>query len=203
MRLQGERLAGGDQTTMQTLQTILAALILSVAAGRAGQAAQFRVLDMPDGRGKAILLSGMIVPGDETAFHSLAATLSQALVITTGPGGSVAPAMEIGNETRTRGWPTLVPAGASCASACSMIWLAGQTRMLAAGAQIGFHAMAMISNGQRTETHDLDMYLRRWLTELGYAHDATATIVNTAATSIRWYDAIELRANGIPTEIYP
>ena len=84
-----------------------------------------------------------------------------------------------------------------------MIWLAGQTRMLAFGAQIGFHAMAMLQHGQRTETHDMDAILRSWLTDLGYPIDAEATIVNTRATSIRWYDAIELRANGIPTDPYP
>ncbi len=177
--------------------------MLVAAAGDAGQAAQIRAADLPDGRGHAILLSGVIQPGDETTFHALAATLQQAVVITTGPGGSVVPALAIGSETRARGWSTLVPEGASCASACSMIWLAGQTRMLAAGAQIGFHAMAMIQHGQRTETHDADIYLRKWLTDLGYPIDATATIVNTSATSVRWYDAIELRANGIPTEAYP
>ena len=188
---------------MRPSWTVLAASILVAAASASARAAQFRAVDLPNGRGHAIVLSGVIQPGDETAFHALAATLQQAVVVTTGPGGSVVPALAMGSEIRARGWSTLVPEGASCASACSMIWLAGQTRMLAAGAQIGFHAMAMIQHGQRTETHDADIYLRKWLTDLGYPIDATATIVNTSAASVRWYDAIELRANGIPTELYP
>jgi hypothetical protein len=129
--------------------------------------------------------------------------MSRAVVVTTGPGGSVGAALAIGSETRARGWSTLVPPGVNCASACSMIWLAGERRMLGAGAQIGFHAISMIAEGQRTETHDFDVYLRSWLNELGYAIDATATIVNTHSASIRWYDAVELRANGIPTENWP
>jgi len=188
---------------MRTLRAILVASIPFMAAGAAAQAAQFRLVELPGGSGQGILLSGVITAGDETAFHALAEKLDKAVVITTGPGGSVGPALAIGNETRARGCSTLVPQGASCASACSMIWLAGRTRMLAIGAQIGFHAMAMVQHGQRTETHDMDIYLRRWLTDLGYPLDAEATIVNTRATSIRWYDAIELRANGIPTEPYP
>jgi hypothetical protein len=75
--------------------------------------------------------------------------------------------------------------------------------MLGRDAQIGFHAMSMLQDGKLQETHAGDEYLRRWLTDLGYALDATATIVNTHAMSVRWFDAIELRANGIPTENYP
>jgi hypothetical protein len=191
-------------TSMRHFRTILAASILLAAGGRAGQAAQFSTMELPDGGGPGILLSGEIALGDETAFHKLAETLPKAIVLTTGPGGHVYPALNIGSEIRARGWSTLVPAGASCASACSMIWLAGQTRMLGAGGQIGFHAISMMKrDGQRAETHDLDVYFRTWLTNLGYAFDATATIVNTQATSVRWYNIIELRANGISTEPYP
>jgi hypothetical protein len=189
---------------MRIKPAILAAAIALACAGSVARAAEFRSTDMPDGGGHAIMLSGIIAPGDEAAFHKLAETLDTAVVITTGPGGVVATAVTIGSEIRARGWSTLVPAGAQCASSCSLIWLAGQTRMLGAGAQIGFHAMSVMTrNGQRAETHDLDVHLRAWLTSLGYAFDATATIVNTGAAFVRWYDTTELRANGIPTDPYP
>jgi hypothetical protein len=189
---------------MRPFRAILGATILLAAPARVGRAAQFSALEMPNGSGTGILLSGEIAPGDEAAFHALAETLPKAVVLTTGPGGRVDPALKIGSEIRARGWSTLVPEGAKCASACSMIWLAGQTRMLGVGAQIGFHAMSMMTaNGERTETHDFDVYFRRWLTDLGYLLDATATIVNTQAASVRWYNITELRANGIPTDPYP
>ena len=185
---------------MRRLRRMLVASILLAAPS--GQAAQIQAVRLPGG-GDAILLSGVITPGDEADFHALAETLRSAVVITTGPGGSVGPALAIGSETRLRGWTTLVPEGTRCASACAMIWLAGATRRLGAGAEIGFHAMSTIENGMRTETHDADTVLRRWLTGLGYAMDTTATIVNVGASSIRWYDALELRANGIPTDAEP
>jgi hypothetical protein len=189
---------------MRLFRAMLAASISLAAGGRVGQAAEFHAQEMTDGSGPAILMSGEIASGDETAFHTLAETLGNAMVLTTGPGGRVDAALKIGSEIRARGWSTLVPPGVTCASACSFIWLAGQKRMLGAGAQIGFHAMAVpMPDGQRTETHVLDVYLRRWLTDLGYAFDATATIVNTEASSVRWYTIIELRANGIPTDSYP
>jgi len=181
--------------------------MVAVAAlcGWAGgaRAAQFQAIDLPDNGGPAILMTGVIGYGDEHAFDAVASRMSNAMMVTTGPGGSVAAAIAIGTEIRNRGWSTLVPRGVNCASACSMIWLAGVQRYLAANAQIGFHAMSLIQQGHWSETHEADMYLRSWLTQLGYAMDATATIVNTHAASIRWYDATELNANGIATQTYP
>jgi hypothetical protein len=182
---------------------LLAGILTAALIGRPACAAQFKTVALPDGGGTAILMTGLIENGDDLAFHNLANTLASAVVITTGPGGRVGAALNIGNETRARGWTTLVPAGESCASACSMIWLAGVRRMLGHDAQIGFHAMSMVQDGRLQETHTGDEVLRRWLTDLGYALDATATIVNTRAVSVRWFDAIELRANGIPTDDYP
>jgi hypothetical protein len=185
------------------IRNLLVAAILSIGAATSSAAAELRMEQMPSGGGPAIVLSGLIVAGDETRFHALTQTVGQATVITSGPGGSVGSAIAIGTEIRTRGWSTLVPNNAQCASACSMIWLAGQSRRLAAGAQIGFHAMSRMQNGERAEDHELDFVLRQWLSDLGYALDTTATIVNTPAASIHWYDAGELRANGIATELYP
>ena len=185
------------------MRRLLVITIICIAASTTADTAELQIAQMPSGGGPAIILSGIIVAGDETKFYALAQTSGRATVITTGPGGSVRAAIAIGTEIRIRGWSTLVPENARCASACSMIWLAGQTRRLATGAQIGFHAMSQIQNGERAENHEEDFVLRRWLSDLGYAMDTTATIVNTPASSIHWYDAGELRANGIPTELYP
>ena len=115
---------------MRFAQTILAASVALASAGSVARAAEFRSIDMPDGSGHGIVLSGVIAQGDETVFHRLAETFDKAVVLTTGPGGAVTAAVTIGSEIRARGWATLVPPGAQCASACSFIWLAGQTRML-------------------------------------------------------------------------
>lgn len=178
----------------------LAALAL---APLPAHAAKFDVIDLPNGSGKALLLSGVIGINDQAAFHAAAARMNGTVVVTTGPGGSVRAAVAIGNEIRERGWSTLVPPGTDCASACALIWLAGDRRLMADGARIGFHAMSVRKNGVYMETHDPDVDLHRWLTDLGYTEDTTATIVNTPAVLVRWLDPIELRANGIGVDLYP
>jgi hypothetical protein len=182
----------------------LASLLLAAAlcAGPA-RAARFERVDLPNAPGAGIKLSGVIMPGDETRFREVSEGMANAVVLTTGPGGSVGAAIAIGTDIRNRGWTTLVPAGASCASACSMIWLAGARRLLADGGWIGFHAMSIHRDGVSIETHAPDVNLREWLSQLGYTEDTTATIVNTPAALVRWLDRAELQANGIASDPYP
>lgn len=171
---------------------------LVAAPAQAGQVA------IQDNKACAISVAGRIEDGDDLAFDVLATACPNALVVLSGPGGKVAPALAIGRNIRARGLRTLVPAGAACASACSLIWLAGTPRLLAADARIGFHALSALRPGApAVETHAFDPELVRYLTGLGYALDVTATVVNTPSASVHWRDAIELNANGIATQPYP
>jgi hypothetical protein len=189
---------------MGRVRLAAALLILLVGTVAASSAAEIVAVTAANPLPTQLRLGGVIVPGDETAFHALALANPGALVVLSGPGGNVAAALAIGAEIHARGMATLVPAGAYCASACSLIWLAGHQRLLGAGARIGFHATSIPQgDGRRVETHAYDDVLRRYLDTLGLAADATATIVNTQAALVRWLDPIELRANGITADAYP
>ena len=186
------------------LCTILQTVSLATGCARAGQ------IGVHCAAACVISVGGRIEDGDDRTFHDLAAARNLtgaqpgALVALSGPGGKVAPALAIGREIRALGLRTLVPAGASCASACALIWLGGTQRSLGTDARIGFHALSAARAGAApTETHEFDAGLVRYLTELGYAHDVTATIVNTPAILVHWRDAIELNANGIATQNDP
>lgn len=180
------------------------ACALPQAAWLVAAPAQAGRIALQDGRSCAISVAGRIEDGDALAFDALATSCPNALVVLSGPGGKVVPALAIGRDIRARGLRTLVPAGAACASACSLIWLAGTQRLLATDARIGFHALSALRPGAPpAETHAFDAELVRYLTELGYAFDVTATIVNTPSVLVRWRDAIELNANGIATQATP
>lgn len=114
----------------------LAACLISASPAYAGEIA------ILDGKAPAIGMRGRIELGDEKVFHNLAGTLPNARAVLAGPGGSVAAALATRQEIRTRSLQTLVPAGASCASVCALIWPAGTTQMPGADARTGLHARA-------------------------------------------------------------
>jgi hypothetical protein len=174
------------------------AWLLAVVPAMGGQIA------ILEGTVPMIGIDGSIAAGDERIFQAMAQQVPAALVVLSGPGGSLGAAMAIGQEIRSRGWKTLVPARARCASACAVIWLAGTTRFLGPDARIGFHAIsASHGGGAAAETHAFDGDLVDYLTRLGYALDVTATIVNTPSVLVRWLDLLELNANGIASRGYP
>lgn len=178
-----------------TLRVLQLAWLMAALPASAGQ------ISASDGKTPTIAISGTIEPGDEKTFHELASAMPNALVVLAGPGGRVGPALTIGMEIRARNMKTFVPAGGLCASSCALIWVAGTTRMLGADAHIGFHALSTLR--AHTETHEFDPVLMHYLLELGYAGDATATIVNTPSLGIRWLDKFELNSNGFAVEAYP
>lgn len=179
-------------------------LLLALFPPQPAAAGQVDTVPIGNTGRRALRVGRVIEPGDEQAFHRLAETAPGALVILSGPGGAVAPALAIGREIRRRGLDTVVPANTDCASACSLIWLAGTRRLLGDGARIGLHATSFFQrDGTRVETHAIDGLLMGYLNDLGYAADATAVFTSTHAASIRWYDGIELRASGIPSDSFP
>jgi hypothetical protein len=90
-----------------------------------------------------LALVGTIEPGDGAGFLSFFmppisdGTQAITTISIASPGGSVSDAMLIGNFIRARGFKTLVPWGATCESACPLIWIAGTTRE--SHGQLGMH----------------------------------------------------------------
>lgn len=71
-----------------------------------------------------------------------------------GPGGLVAPTLKLGRALRTMGVTTVVEAGRRCYSACALLFLAGEVRIVndepmglpGVVAEVGFHAPYIIGN---------------------------------------------------------
>lgn len=91
--------------------------------------------------GSALVFSGEIGPNALGEFNDAISTAPTVSKITlASPGGLVVPAMEIASIVRTLGISTEVPAGATCASACSIIFFAGEGRQ--AIGHLGVHQMS-------------------------------------------------------------
>ena len=87
-----------------------------------------------------IFIVGEITKLDGEKFENIAIRTAHGGGVLNSPGGSVLAGINIGKVIQLRGYDTAVPEGATCASACGFIWLAGTKRFVFPDARIGFHS---------------------------------------------------------------
>lgn len=108
------------------------------------------------------------------------------------PGGSVVAAMAIGRLARQHRMTAVVPLGASCVSACVLIYAGAVTRM-AGNEQIGIHApfldtpAAKISEQTIRGTYtSLVQDLRSYFREMNVSEGLAEEMLKTPASSVRF-----------------
>ncbi|MFY9511797.1 MAG: ATPase, T2SS/T4P/T4SS family, partial [Rubrivivax sp.] len=94
--------------------------------------------------GRTVTLSGPFGMGAAPRFQRLLQTAPQLRqVLLDSPGGRLFEAHEIAQQVKARGLSTR--ASADCASACTLVFVAGTQRSLAPGARLGFHRASVPS----------------------------------------------------------
>jgi len=86
--------------------------------------------------GATLTMSGPIRSGDEFRLFEMMRGVdltSIRVVRLNSPGGRIAPATEIGRYIRKNRWTTLIPAGARCSSACTLLFSSGVRRHYVGG----------------------------------------------------------------------
>jgi hypothetical protein len=87
-----------------------------------------------------VTVQGVLKSKDIEAFRFRIAKLSKAIVAFESDGGSLLAGIRIGELIRMKGFITVVPVGARCASAYAIAWLGGVKRFMGEPALVGFHA---------------------------------------------------------------
>jgi hypothetical protein len=108
-----------------------------------------------------------------------------------GPGGKLAEGLKIGNTIRVHSYTTV--AAGECASACSLIWLAGTARYVLAAGSLGFHAAYVLDGASVHENVQANALIGAYLANLGLSYDVVAYVTATASTEITWLDAAEAK----------
>jgi hypothetical protein len=124
--------------------------------------------------------------GDETKFASVVTGVgSQTLTIGLScPGGVIGPAIAIGRLIHERGYTTSVFPGGECASACGLMWLAGNSKFVGTNAHVGFHAAYNASTLQ--ESGKANALIGKYLGELGYSDGAVEYATHAAPNQMQW-----------------
>jgi hypothetical protein len=170
---------------------LLAPLLTPVRA----LSANFNVVAQPGERLTFIEMSGPIAAGDDERFRVIAnrAPFLFTIVVLDSPGGSVGPALTIGREIKARGFSTIVKSGATCASACALVWLAGDSRYMARGAKIGFHAASIVEGDTPIERGMPNAVIGAYLNTLELPETAIVYITKASPRQMEWFTVL----NGI------
>ena len=177
---------------------VAVALGLATAAGAAGAATiDVRTVDGDGGGTAYIFLEGEINYGDEAAFIDAALRVPKGFVVLSSPGGNVHAAIEIGKAVRLKGYRTAVLDGETCASACGLIWLGGNTRFMARNAQVGFHAVSLSNDPKRLADSVGNALVGAYLSQINMPTDAIAYITRAQPDDMRWLTVEDAREVGI------
>jgi hypothetical protein len=152
----------------------------------AAQAAQITIERGVKGDSDTIKIQGEIKLGDEDKFRSLAMGSRRATVLLDSNGGRLIPALEIGKMIRLKGFSTAVQ-DAMCSSACSLIWLAGEPRIMNNFTSIGFHtAFTKDKSGLNTSGPTDGAIVGAYLTRLGFSEKVVLFVVSASPKEMHW-----------------
>jgi hypothetical protein len=84
-----------------------------------------------------------------------------------------------------------------CASACALMWLAGNPRYIGKGAHIGFHAVYIERGGKLMESGMGNALVGAYLNQLGLSHRAIAFVTSAPPEGVEWLDASKARSVGV------
>jgi len=165
--------------------------------------------------GKVIIgLKGQIRPGDMNQFSSIVETakasgklLSE--VHLNSQGGNVLEGAKLANAIRTAKLASVVPDGATCASACFFVFAAGTDKKAGYSSIIGVHGASDAYGGKDNAKSDAEtVSIAKIVESLGVPRDIIGRMVATPPNQMVWLTADDLRAMGAiltgkPAQIQP
>ena len=173
-------------------------LVLLLLPFSAANAAEIEIKRLDNGSA-LIVIEGDFEHGDIDTFRTKAASLStaKAAVAFRSDGGSLVAGIRIGTLIREKKFATVIPDGASCASACALAWLGGTRRFMGQGASVGFHAAYILKSYGPIESGSGNAILGAYLNQLGLSENAILHVTKTAPTSIQWMSLEDVNEQGI------
>jgi len=148
------------------------------------QAADINLVRGAKGEEDIINIKGNFNIGDENKFRALALISNRATVFLDSDGGKLQPALEIGKIIRIKGFATAVQ-DTSCSSACAMVWLAGEPRMMSNFTSIGFHAPFKLDPvGKPVSDAIHGALIGSYLTGLGFSPKVVMFVVSAGANDL-------------------
>jgi hypothetical protein len=164
------------------------------------QAATIEVSPLGSSGSGLVTITGHFDLGDSASFRIKTASLSKAVVALASDGGNLDAGTQIGEAIRLKGFLTLVPDGARCASACALAWLGGTRRLMGKSAQVGFHSAADVSTGGLSGSGDA--LIGAYLNKIGLSENAIVYMTQKTPNEIQWLTLSDAVKIGVDVELY-
>lgn len=150
-----------------------------------------------DATTEIIRIEGDIVTGDLEQFRQISLRYPNAVVSLNSNGGLIYPAIEIGKIIKIMGYVTMVSDRYVCASACALIWMAGNRRLASGRGNVGFHASYRTDNGRPVESGAANALIGNYLTLLGASAKTVVFTTTAPPDKVLWLTAANKEASGI------
>ncbi len=164
------------------------------------EAASIEVSPSDNGERGVVIITGTFEFDDIEQFQTKTLQLSRAIVVFSSAGGNLEAGIQIGRTIRMKGYMSLVPDGASCASACALAWLGGTIRMMGPSGQVGFHAAYTVENGTPQPTSGGNALVGAYLNQIGLPDRAVLYITSTYPQEITWLKLQDAESLGIDVQ---
>jgi hypothetical protein len=153
-------------------------------------------------RREVIVLTGEITTGDTDRFVTIVKETNDASREVSGlrlnsPGGDLAEAARLADAVRFSKIATIVVAKTTCASACFVVFAAGDQKYVGYGAQVGVHG-ASTSGGQETDdSKAATIAMAKMVKELGVPPAIIGQMVVTPPDQMVWLSTSDLQGMGV------
>ncbi len=177
---------------MARLLAFVASAFLAVSSAQAAN-----ITTTAPGASGMIFVEGEMVESDGARFVEAAKRFKTATVSLESGGGNLIGGIAMGAEIRRRGFSTVVPNGATCASVCATVWLSGVERSAGGSSRIGFHSSYLIVDGKPQPSPEGNEYHSRYLRSIGVSETTISYIMMAAPGSMTWLTDAAAKSVGI------
>jgi hypothetical protein len=180
-------------------------LALAFAVGLSSPALAATIRTVPGKSGRVIIeLTGMISNGDADVFTRAVNQANQAgksidLVQLNSAGGNLGEGAKVAATIKFARLSTAVASGAVCASACFLVFAAGERKFAETGALIGVHKASERGGVESKKSALATVLMAKFARELGVSSSIVSRMVATPPTQIEWLDARDLHSMGVKT----
>ena len=189
---------------MLKLRGMCAAVVgLAILAGTGSKAlpAEIKSLSGKDGR-VLLLITGEIVPGDSDTFVAAVKQANAAgklvpNVRLNSDGGNLLEGVKLADAVRFGKISTNVGKNARCASACFLVFAAGQTKYASYGAQIGVHGASDQSGAETVSSEAATVSMAKIAKDLGVPPAIIGRMVVTPPSEMVWLTPQDLQSMGV------